>query len=176
MEGLPVHSPRGIWIAPSHGASKGSSTSAPVPPGVETAYPTKDQGVRSASHTEPPDDTLLAAALCSGKRMTGALCAPTRLKTVLIYFLNARWFRLSRMRQLLGGSTSRQGTHFGNRSAKGLSGGIQSGRPSSPHYGRYGSTETKLYLGVNPPPPMRYSMLGGGSQDPGTSVARPIRG
>ena len=68
MEGLPVHGPRGVWIAPIHEASRGSSTSAPVLPGVETAYPDKDQGVRVASHTEPPDDTLLAAALCSGSR------------------------------------------------------------------------------------------------------------
>ena len=50
----------------------------------------------------------------------------------------------------------------------GLSGGRQSGRPSSPYYGRYGSTGTRLYLGVDPPPPMRYSMLRGGSQGPGT--------
>ena len=68
MEGLLVHGPRGVWIAPSHGASRGSSTGAPVPPGVETAYPAKDQGVRLAPHTEPPDDALLAAALCSGNR------------------------------------------------------------------------------------------------------------
>ena len=44
----------------------GYSTGAPVPPGVETAYLDKDQGVRLAPQTEPPDDALLAAALCSG--------------------------------------------------------------------------------------------------------------
>ena len=68
------------------------------------------------------------------------------------------------------------GDDFGSRSARGLSGERQSGRTSSPHYGRYGSTGTKLFLGVDPPPLTRYSMLRGGSQDLDTSVARPIRG
>ena len=66
MEGLSVHGPRSLQITLSRGASEGSGLGAPVPPAMETPYPSEDQDFRLASHTGPPDDAFLAAALISG--------------------------------------------------------------------------------------------------------------
>ena len=155
MEGLLVHGLRGLQIAPSHGASGGSGSGALMPLAVETLYPSKDQDFWLASHTGPPDDVLLAATLCSGSELMDVLCALARLKTAPIYFLSARWSSPCGPRRLLGRSMSRRGTLFGSRSARGLSGGRQSGRPFSPHYGQYGSTRMKSSSGVDSPPPTR---------------------
>ena len=76
----------------------------------------------------------------------------------------------------LGGIDVTAGDAFGTQSARGLSGGRQSGRLYSPIYGRYGSTGMRSFSGVDPPPPTRYSTVQVGLQDPGTSVARSTRG
>ena len=98
-----------------------------------------------------------------GKRLDGLLSHfLARLKIALTYSLSARWsspcgpgrpWEESMPLQLLLSSA---------RPARGLSEGRRSGRPFSPPYGRYVSTETRLFLGANSPPSMRYNMVRGG--------------
>ena len=110
------------------------------------------------------------------KQMVAVSCAQARPKIAPIYFLSARWSSPCKSRLLLEELTSRRGTPFGNQSARCLSGGRQSGRLYSPHYGRYGSTRMRSTSGVKPSPLMRYSTVRARLQDPGISVARPTRG
>ena len=62
MERPKLHRPGCLHNASRRGGIKGSAPLAEVPFGVDASSPSKDQGIRLAPATTPPNDEVLAAA------------------------------------------------------------------------------------------------------------------